>query len=317
MSLLPFLRCPRCRCRLSTAVSIKYHEEIKEGMLTCEICRSEYPILAFIPRFVPHERYSRSFSIQWNMFPKTQLDHGQKTESRDAFIDKTGIDPELLSGKIVLDAGCGMGRFSEVVSNEPKNTVVSFDLSQSVDAAFANLGSRSNVHIVQGDIMMPPFTDESFDLIFSIGALHHMPDPRKGFRKLVPLLRKGGEIAIWVYAQGRWVIMSDIYREFTSRMPHSMVLTLSKLLIKLYTIYRKLPWLAILLPISMHKEPEWRLLDTFDWYSPKYQHKYTGKQVLSWFTEMGLQDIKLHMFPVSASGRRPITYGPAQIKLKT
>jgi len=304
MSLLPLIRCPDCKGRLSVHV---YHEsrgEVQDGLLKCGTCGLGFPIVRFIPRFVSSDQYVRSFSVEWNIFSRTQLDAEQKTETRDTFIEKTGIRPEDLAGKVVLDAGCGMGRFSDVVSRHASTTVIGFDMSMAVEAAYKNIGSRPNVHIVQADIMKPPFEDETFDFIFSIGVLHHTPNPKDGFKRLVRLVRNGGEIAVWVYVKSDLFFFSDLFRKITSRMPLSMLLGLSKVLVKLYWFYKKFPYLLKFVPISMHKNPEWRLLDTFDWYSPKYQYKFSTNEVLTWFKEMQLGDIQTQAFPVSVRGRR-------------
>jgi len=152
--------------------------------------------------------------------------------------------------------------------------------------------------------MKPPFEDEAFDFLFSIGVLHHTPNPKDGFKHLVRLVRNGGEIAVWVYVKTDLFFFSDVFRKITSRMPLSMLLGLSKVLVKLYWFYKKFPYLLKFVPISMHKNPEWRLLDTFDWYSPKYQYKFSTNEVLTWFKEMQLGDIQTQAFPVSVRGRR-------------
>ncbi len=258
------------------------------------------------------DHYVRSFSVEWNLFAKTQLDIGNRTESRDTFIEKTGLTPEDLAGKLILEAGCGMGRFVEVISRDPTTTVIGFDLSLAVEAAQRNVGARSNVHIVQADIIKPPFLESNFDFVFSIGVLHHTPTPRRAFFRLVPLLREGGQLAIWVYAKasGYWVMFSDLYRRFTTKMPWSMLLGIVRILVRLHWIYERLPekllpYFTTLVPMSTHANSEWRLLDTFDWFSPKYQHKFTTDEVLSWFIEGKLEDIQTQSFAVSMKGRRP------------
>jgi hypothetical protein len=61
----------------------------------------------------------------------------------------------------------------------------------------------------------------------------------------------------------------------------------------------------MILPTSMDPDPKWRWLDTFDWYSPRYQWKHTDAEVEGWFKEVGLIDIKRGHIPVSVRGRRP------------
>ena len=64
-------------------------------------------------------------------------------------------------------------------------------------------------------------------------------------------------------------------------------------------------YLSPLLPVSRHPDPEWRVLDTFDWYAPRYQWKHDWAEVEGWFQGAGLTDIHRHEVAVSVSGRRP------------
>jgi SAM-dependent methyltransferase len=258
-----------------------------------------YPIVRSIPRFVDSDAYVRSFSAQWNIFSRTQLNFA---ENHDTFASRTGFDLDKLRGKLVLDAGCGMGRFLDVVSRESSAMVVGFDLSLAVDSAYANFGSRRNVHIVQADIMGLPFRRDSFDVIYSIGVLHHTSDPEAAFARLVTILKRNGEIALWVYSTPRRPPLSDFYRIFTSRMPWSLVLAISRLMIKSYRANSLSGYVQAILPISQLTDPEQRLLDTFDWYSPRYQHKYRTSDVVAWFRRAGLKDLRVLATPVSISG---------------
>jgi hypothetical protein len=63
--------------------------------------------------------------------------------------------------------------------------------------------------------------------------------------------------------------------------------------------------LFTLLPISVHPDPEWRVLDTYDWYSPRYQSLHTFPEVYRWFRSEGFTDIALHDFPIAVSGTKP------------
>ena len=63
--------------------------------------------------------------------------------------------------------------------------------------------------------------------------------------------------------------------------------------------------LAYAVPINMNPVREWRLLDTFDWYSPKFQWKHTPDEVAEWFEREGLVDISTEGYAVTVRGRRP------------
>jgi len=63
--------------------------------------------------------------------------------------------------------------------------------------------------------------------------------------------------------------------------------------------------LAYAIPMAHNPDPKWRVLDTFDWYSPWYQSKHTYEEVFRWFEECGLEDLRVVMQPISVTGRRP------------
>jgi len=277
---------------------------------SCRRCGKSFPVVGGVGRFVPDEFYSGSFGFQWNRFSRTQLDSANgTTRSRDTFIEKTGWSLNDLRGKRVLDAGCGMGRFAEIAADAGAE-VHAVDLSTAVEAAARNFAGRTNVHLYQGDIMNLPFADATFDFIYSIGVLHHTPDTRKAFLSLVPLLKPGGRISIWVYSEKlRVFIGSEILRRITPRLSQRLLLSACRLAIPLYYVH-KVPGLGfvtrIALPTSMESRPEWRWLDTFDWYAPKYQWKHSQAEVEDWFRDAGLTNAWIGPFPVSVGGSKPV-----------
>ena len=146
----------------------------QSGSLECQ-CGQRYPIRDFIPRFVTDDAYVDNFSYEWTIHSKTQIDSRASSRSWTTFFEKTGITPESLRGKRVLDVGVGSGRFADVASKCGAD-VIGIDLSFSVDAARRTFESRDNVQLVQADVFRLPFRPGTFDFIYSIGVLHHTPD---------------------------------------------------------------------------------------------------------------------------------------------
>jgi len=106
-----------------------------------------------------------------------------------------------------------------------------------------------------------------------------------------------------------WIMetSSRFQRFFTTRLPSRWLYALCHAAIPLYYVYR-IPIfypLRLLTKIAMHPDPEWRVLDTFDWYSPRYQWKHTYAQVQGWFEKAGLENITLLPRPVAMRGMRP------------
>lgn len=292
------LRCPSC------GEAVKQNE----GAYGCPE-NHLWPVVRGVPRFVDSENYSASFGYQWNRFARTQFDTSTRHQSRDDFLLRTGFTEEDVNGKIVLDVGCGSGRYSDVVSRL-SGSVTGIDLSLAVEAAHRNLGGRNNAAILQADIFSLPFAEGTFDLIFSIGVLHHTPDPRAAFLRLPRLLKPGGGISIWVYPREWERLGSKYLRKYTPRMKPETLLRLAKVAHPMYHLKRRVPRpvaraLNYILPTSIHPDPEWRVLDTFDWYAPTYQWKHTYPEVFGWFEEAGLEHIRPLEDPVSMTARKP------------
>lgn len=295
--ILKILICINCQGNLVLENVEKEKGEIKKGILRCSKCRHSYRIDNYIPRFVNTDTYVDTFSFEWNKFYDVQMDILNDTdESEKTFKWKTGWKPEDLNSKLVLDVGVGSGRFADIVSSWG-GEVVGIDLSFAVDAAFKNIGTQPNVHIIQADIFNLPFRKNTFDYMYSIGVLHHTPDTEKAFNKVVPYLKHGGEFAVFIYALGHYHYFSDFWRKITTKMPMKLLYYLSSISIPLYYIHR-IPFFGkaaqFLLPTANWPRWKWRWLDTFDWYTPKYQWKHTWPEVFRWFKESGFTDIELN-----------------------
>lgn len=306
------LCCPHCGRPLELKDEGGPGTDVRAGLLWCA-CGGAFPIRDGIPRFVSDEAAAASFGFQWTRFARTQLDSANgRAESRETFVQKTGLDPAALRGRRVLDVGCGMGRFLEVAAGAGAAEAVGIDMTRAVDAAQANLAGHPNAHLVQADLFHLPFAAGCFDVIYSIGVLHHTPDTRAAFLRLPRLLAPGGTLAVWVYSrhprQRLPHLLSDLYRLGTTRMRPERLLALCGLAMPLGRLHRVpgLRWITYpLVPTSTHPDPEWRVLDTFDWYAPAYQWKHTYAELLGWFREAGLEAVRPLPVPVAATGRRP------------
>lgn len=233
--LMELLACPLCGAELelrNPETDQAGSDEIVTGDLECQSCGASFPIVRGVPRMVPadlsvaEEKTAAAFGWQWQEF----VEMHDLYEAQ--FLDWIHpIEPGFFIDKVVLDAGCGIGRHTYYAAIYGARDVVAMDLSAAVETAYANTGSMANVHVVQGDINRPPFkrTDAGgpFDFVYSIGVLHHMPDPEAGFRSLVTLLRRGGAIFAWVYGRENNAVVhgfiNPLRKAFTSRLPPSVL----------------------------------------------------------------------------------------------
>jgi uncharacterized protein YbaR (Trm112 family)/SAM-dependent methyltransferase len=259
--LLEFLGCPMCGGEvLELDVFRQNGDEVMEGVLRCTSCGRQYPIIVGVPRMLPDaligsvHRYHPEFFSTYRVPVPVESDDGAiartlafftrqrpelfSVQMQPAFADYIRRNLELripdvasFAGCIGLDAGCGEGRYAQCVAGYGAE-VIGMDLGNSVDYAYRRNKDTPLVHIVQGSIFQPPIKDGTLDFVISVGVLHHLPNPRRGFESLVPLLHEGGTIHIWVYGlEG----MSFVYRMshltplrgFTSRLPPAATYFLS------------------------------------------------------------------------------------------
>lgn len=306
--LVELLACPACGEGLDLEAASPPGTEVMEGVLRCRADHARYPVKDGVPRFVDGGGYAASFGRQWNWFRTTQLDSlAGGRQSVAAFAATTGWSRGDLQGRLVLDAGVGAGRYAEVAAAMGAE-VVGVDLTTAVDAAYANLGRRAGIHLVQADILALPFRRGSFDLAYSIGVLHHTPDPAAAFAAVAEMVRPGGAFAVYLYDRyGPGHRGSDLIRRLTTRLPLGLMWALSALAVPLYYLYR-LPALGALLqmlaPISPHPSWRWRWLDTFDWYTPRYQWKFLYPEVYRWYRSCGFRDVELFEGPVRMRGSK-------------
>jgi SAM-dependent methyltransferase len=109
--------------------------------------------------------------------------------------------------------------------------VFAVDLGSAVEAAFRNTRDLEAVHVIQGDITHLPLK-RCAELAFSVGVLHHLPDPRPGFRGLIDRLEPGGRIAVWVYGRegNEWIVdfVDPLRTRVTSRAPRRLLYELAR-----------------------------------------------------------------------------------------
>jgi SAM-dependent methyltransferase len=286
--LLSLLRCPGCRGTLAV--------DAEPIQLRCGPCGKSYPVVRGIPRF-SGEAYVASFGRQWNRYDVARDDEDEAT-----FEVKTGVSSRELAGRRVLDAGCGGGRYTLLAARQGAR-VVGVDLSDAVEKAAALCEGRADVDIVQADLLSLPLAEAAFDLVFSIGVLHHSPDPRRAFAQVAARVAPGGRLAVWLYRRNtppqEW--LNSALRTLTTRLPARVLEPLCAGLGALGSVPVLNRTLNKVANFSNH--PDWtlRVCDNFDWYAPRYQSHHTVDEVKSWFTDEGFDD--LVVLPPARRGR--------------
>jgi SAM-dependent methyltransferase len=311
---LYLLRCPKTYKPLKLINEHIMNGKVMEGTLLEYESGNKYPIINFIPRFVPENNYAIGFGFQWNKHNRTQYDDTSKfSNSKDRFLQETKWNYNL-QGEIVLEAGSGSGRFtSEALKTGA--TVVSFDYSSAVEANYRSNGKSDNVLIVQASIFEMPFPKSIFDKVFCFGVLQHTPDPEKAFKLLPIFLKSGGHLASDVYVKNltKWILQPKYWvRPFTKGADpeklYKKIVRYVDFMWPLARVIRKIPYIGptlnwkLILPDYSRELPnaddkilkEWTYLDAMDMLSPMYDLPQTLKTFIRWHQEADLVDIDVH-----------------------
>ncbi|MDQ4133761.1 MAG: methyltransferase domain-containing protein [Actinomycetota bacterium] len=331
--LLDLLRCPECLSTLEVeplTVTADGTGEISEGLLHCGT--HWYPIAGGVPRFLPgalEEHWSKlaphmtaslerrvtgdtqatkhsisgdprtreNFSLEWEHHELGDRTWGIDLDARVEyfFVSALRIPREELSGKLVLDAGCGNGSQS-VAYTKLGLEVVAVDLSTGVELGHAFRhrypeGRADRVHFVQADLQSPPFPPATFDIIHSAGVLHHTPDTERTFRRLAVTLKNDGTFYIWLYKHEPGVTpVVDSIRSVTTKMSPRTFAKVAEMAAPAFVGFcSAVNSLGIRAYPSMSR-PE-AALALMDIFGAPYAHAHSLPEVTRWYEEEGFKEV--------------------------
>lgn len=242
------------------------------------------------------------FSEQWTAYYDNSGFFGSEELLSDVL--KPLLTLEDLRGKTVAEIGCGNGRFlptmakyaAKVFGIEPGDGV-----ENARDWAAKNVRD-GNIEVIRADVYdlpkLPPL-----DHVFSIGVVHHLPDPQRALENMRGLLKPGGRCTIWVYGkEGNELYLATFgtARKLTTRLPHQALHAVSTALVPPLRAYiaacRVLP-----LPMQDYMRRVLRPLDwqalrlnIYDQLNPTIAEYWTGDEVRSLMSRAGFKNIELH-----------------------
>ena len=223
------------------------------------------------------------------------------------------LAPEDWRGLGFLDVGCGMGRNSLWPMRYGAREGVAVDLdARSLANARRNLAAYPELQVMRASAYELPF-ESRFDIVFSIGVVHHLEDPAAALRNMVRAAKPGGRVLIWVYGRegNEWLvsILDPLRKALFRHLPVGLVHHLS--------VYpAALLWL--LLRAGLRPNQYFRLLRrfgfrhlrsiVFDQMLPRIAHYWRRDEVLSLMRAAGLEDVRVaqvNQMSWSAIGTRP------------
>lgn len=302
--------------------------------LTCPSGHS-FPVRDGIPRLLHSgQNYADAFGEQWQQYRRTQLDsYTRTTYSKDRLRRCLG---EALWQRLqqpvplqVLEAGCGAGRFTEVLLETAGASVTSTDLSSAVEPNQLNCPQSPRHRIAQCDINQLPFPPGQFDVVMCLGVVQHTRDPEQTIADLYRQVKPGGWLVIDHYRHAfstytkltAWLI-----RPVLKRLPPQRGVAATKALTRwffpLHRAVRRYPplqrvlsrvspiltYFHVLPELSDELQYEWSELDTHDSLTDWYKRLRSRRSIRNTLAKLGAVELWVERGGngIEARGRKPV-----------
>lgn len=274
----------------------------------------------------PARATAESFGLEWTTHGSLCRLYASEADLWREF-ETFRIPPDLFQGKRVLDAGCGMGRWSYAAAKSGARHVVGFDLHGGVHAARRLTQGVGRVSLLKANIFALPFRDASFDSIMSIGVLHHTGDTHRAIRALLPLLRPGGWLFVQLYAtrgEAKDRRMGSLL-QITNRVPKRLLYWLCVVLVAaryvplVKNLVQAVNHFVQIVSFGKHRTFWRNVADTYDWHCCPYRTFHSAEEMLRFFADAGLTDVTItnpaYRGAINILGRKPDTLRGASSRL--
>lgn len=239
------------------------------------------------------------FSEQWTSYFDNSGYFGSEELLADVLAPLLTLD--ALNGCTVAEIGCGNGRFLKSLAAHAA-TVIGIEPGDGVENARRYSENLKNVEVIRADVYALPKV-APLDHVFSIGVVHHLPDPAHALQIMRGLLKPGGRCTIWVYGhEGNELYLATFgtLRKVTTRIPHAALHAVATSLVPALRGYIAA---CRVLPLPMHAYMRRVLspldfaslrMNIYDQLNPTIACYWTHDEVRTLMEGAGFTDIQLH-----------------------
>ena len=251
------------------------------------------------------------FGDEWSRFDQSELSEAELESMFDNYFNVFPWDL-LPPGSRGFDLGCGSGRWAKQVAQRVGELHAIDPSKEALAVAKRNLGSTANCRFHLAGVENIPLEDESCDFGYSLGVLHHVPDTEAGIRACVAKLKPGAPFLLYLYyrfdTRPFWFRLlwklSDVIRQFVSRLPNFLRYGLSQLLAA--AVYLPLARTAAMLerlglgvkvdafPLAQYRHNSFYVMrnDALDRFGTRLEKRFTRHEIQEMMENAGLENIR-------------------------
>jgi SAM-dependent methyltransferase len=212
-----------------------------------------------------------------------------------------GLEHRPVTNKLVLEVGTCVGGTANYMASSEGCELVGIDLSYAVESAYHHFGGNRFLHLIQASAFATPFRENTFDLVYSHGVLHHTFSTKIAFERISKLPKAGGRLYIWVYnphsetrTWSRRIVMDmeKVIRPFCWRLPERLQTLALAPIIPLYFVHQNFY-------MKRDKSSEyikygWQhaMHAARDRFTPRYAPGAPKKRCMNGFREAGYTEIR-------------------------
>jgi len=250
-----------------------------------------------------------SFGSEWATYDQHSLDNQEAQEIFSSYFSL--VPPNFLSDSTVaVDVGCGSGRWAKQLAASVGRLILVDPAAPALEVARNALASRSNCEFRCESVGAIGLPEESADLVYSLGVLHHIPDTQAGINECVRLLKPRGAFLVYLYYKmenrPRWYKVlwrcSEVIRGSISRLPVRLrrVIT-DPIALFVYWPLARLARLAtrvtgrqLNLPLAFYRDKSFYVMrtDALDRFGTPLEKRFTRNEIESMLTKAGLARIQ-------------------------